>query len=272
MDKNFKNAYFFKNIACALLVLLLCCAVPTSASAKTVAKIGKKNYSSLQSALNAVKSGQTITLKSNINLGKKALKASRKANYTINLNHKSIKNCSAFKINNGKVTIKNGTIVMAKMELGDFDAMHKTLTVSKKAKVTFAGIKYTGEVNVRGQLTIKSGTYKDFWLYNSGNVRIINGTFNKIALLTNCNKMTIENGKFYFIGSYVDMGWCIYNDPEDERDSAILTLKGGSYSFSEKAAERIVNYSVMKIKRNLYNKLKKKVPAYQFQSGDFVII
>ena len=161
-----------------LVLLALMCTlllgISTSASAKTVASIGSKNYSSLQSAIKAVKNGQTIQLKSNVTITE-TIKMNRNVKFTLNLNKKKItsKNCSALAITKGTVTLKNGTI---KSSMGIFVEKKATLNIksgtyncyiSSCGKLNVSGGTIKGVSNDRGTMTMKGGKIK-YGIYCTG--------------------------------------------------------------------------------------------------------
>ena len=146
------------------LVCILMFSIPVFASAKTVAKIGSKKYSSLEAAIKKVKNGQTIKLQCNVTL-KKNLVLNRNVKYTINLNRKKItmKNCTGIDLKKGKVTLYNGTI-----------STSMGLFVGKKAA-----------------LTVKKGTFK-FTFMNHGTMTVSGGT---VTTIHNDGMLTMKSGK-----------------------------------------------------------------------------
>lgn len=161
-----------------LVLLALMCTlllgISTSASAKTVASIGSKNYSSLQSAIKAVKKGQTVKLKSNVTI-KETIEMNKNIKFTLNLNKKKItsKNCSALTINKGTVTIKNGTVTSS---MGIFVGKKAALNIksgtyncyiSSSGKLNVSGGTIKGVSNDRGTMTMKGGKIK-YGIYCTG--------------------------------------------------------------------------------------------------------
>lgn len=194
-----KGAVFVKILLLTLLGVMLL-GIPISASAKTVATIGSKKYSSLKTAIAKVKRGQTIKLRTNVTLSDE-LDLNKNTTYTIDLNKKKIKAASDsspyFNLNKGRLTLKNGTV-------------EAKLYVEKGAT-----------------LTIQSGTYQN--LTNFGKTTIKNGKFtNKKKFLNtvinNYNKLTIEKAT---VRSYE--GHCIENSFE-----STMTIKGGTYKDASK--------------------------------------
>lgn len=186
MKKGFLIALFFT----------LLFSINVSASAKTVASIGNKNYSSMQQAIKAVKNGQTIKLKANV----KDVRINRKVKFTLNLNkHKiteSQRLIGAIDINKATVTLKNGTV-------------KGRIYVQKQGNLTLAGGTYSGDIINSGKLTVKKGTT----VSNNGNVlvneksgtmKISGGTFKGKAqdapCISNSGKLTITGGAFSATG------------------------------------------------------------------------
>lgn len=243
-----------KMLSCLFLILAMCFCMSTSVSAKTVAKIGKKSYSSLQSAVNAVKKGQTIKLQRDVNMKKKSLTLTKNVSYTINLNKKKISNCSGIEVRKGKVTIKNGTYVAKKS--GAFG--YGYLNVYKGAKATLSNMTYTGFFSVKkgGTLVINSGTYNKAYLYNYGTAKIKNGTFKSAGYFYNGKNMTISNGSFQFVGGW-DSSFCFENDGDDGK--GVLTINGGTFSFPAAADEKFYNTGTMVVKRSVYNYIRRNI-------------
>ncbi len=140
------------------------------AAEPSVAAIGKKNYTSLESALAAVKKGQTIKLKKSISMDHE-LELKKNTKYTLDLNGKTL-NLSG--TSEGNVLVKKGT-------------------------VTVQGGKLNGSVLVEkgARLDIKSGTYQQ--IVNSGTTNIYNAKItakNMPALICKSGKMTVKKGTF----------------------------------------------------------------------------
>ena len=108
----------------AISCLLICSVNTTYAASKTVAVIGKKQYTSLDKAVKAVKNGQTIKLVSSIRL-KKWIPVNKNAKYTIDLNNHSILSPQigggqgwSFWISKGTVKVKGGYVESLVVENG----------------------------------------------------------------------------------------------------------------------------------------------------------
>lgn len=257
-----------RSLIALLLILIMTFALSltvSAASSKTVAKIGSKNYSSLQQALDSVKKGQTIKLMKNVTLSNVSdvLYFKRNVKFTLNLNKKTIKHKSSsyyyFFVRKGNITIKNGTINAPAVQ------------VDNNANVTFQNVKLTDSDNTpelelfsnakatlkkckiptlrleaydKSKLTITDGTYGDVWNMGNGTVTIQNGTFQQIHNNGN-GKTLIKNGKikisdatdtFYRIG--VNKGSMIINNMNyiggtagiSVDNGAVLNIKGGTYT------------------------------------------
>lgn len=192
-------------LAAVMMFLFIALALPMRADAANVAKIGGKNYKSLQAAMNAVKNGQTIKLLKNVTINSfwaddpAVLKNTKKRKYTINLNrHKIIaRNKSgvgtptAFVIKKGTVTIKNGTL-------------RGLILVEKKGSLTLNGVKFSGK-GIDVNTIQNSGTLR---LKNvSGDLRVAslkgsNSTLERCTLthtsnmLTGPGNLTIKSGTY----------------------------------------------------------------------------
>lgn len=190
----------WKRLLLALICILMF-SIPVSASAKTVAKIGSKKYSSLEAAIKKVKNGQTIKLQCNVTL-KKHLVLNRNVKYTINLNKKKItmKNCTGIELNKGKVTLYNGTIS------------------------TSVGV----YVREKAALTVKKGTFK-FTFMNYGTMTVSGGT---VKYILNAGTLTAKSGKIthgimcYSKSRLYVKGGTVTQDSGDFGSGAITALEG----------------------------------------------
>lgn len=140
------------------------------AAESPAAAIGKKNYTTLESALAAVKKGQTIKLKKSVTIDH-ALELNRNTKYTLDLNGKTL---SLSGTSEGNVLVKKGT-------------------------VTVQGGKLNGSILVEkgARLDIRSGTYQQ--IVNSGTTNIYNAKItakNMPALICKGGKMTVKKGTF----------------------------------------------------------------------------
>lgn len=200
------------------LTFVLMCSINVSA-ASGQASIGKKNYSTVQKALSAVKNGQTIKLNKDVTV-KTTLVSKKKVTYTLDLNkHKIISKVpdvskGSFDIRAGKVTFANGTL--------------------------------TGPVLVQegAALTIKSGNYEQ--IANGGKTTIINGNvvskkyptlcnYDGTLLIKKANVKSASNCVYAVEGTVTINGGTFrnYNDstsyPIIYSKKATVNLKGGKY-------------------------------------------
>ncbi len=187
-----KEKHFIKLFLMMLLAVLLCC-LPVTASAKTVAKIGNKKYSSLEQAVKKVKKGQTIKLQSNVALSRfESINLNRNTTYTIDFNKKKVSGGLGITVSKGKVTFKNGNVT-------------NVITVKKGSS-----------------LTIKSGTYQN--LRNYGTTTITNGKLTNSKgiygdVIENYNKLTIKKATIVCYS-----GFCLENSSK-----GTMIIRGGTY-------------------------------------------
>ncbi|MCD7735828.1 MAG: carbohydrate-binding domain-containing protein [Lachnospiraceae bacterium] len=223
MKQNLKK-FFALAVLCLFAVALL--AIPVSAaSSKTVATIGKKNFTSLEKAISAVNAGETIVLKTNVTCTSTiTVNRSAKTAFTLDLNGKTLtfKKNACFYLKKGTVTITNGKIK---------NTDTKAIKVAKNGTLTINGGTYQGNIINQGTMTVKKGTIKrtstdyttTYLISNSGTMTIKGGTFSTTAnLLENKGKLVLSGGKFS------SEGFCIANSTKKGR----LTIKGGTFSAS----------------------------------------
>lgn len=147
------------------------------AASTTVATIGSKKYSSLESALKNVKNGQVIVLKKSMKYAK-SINVERNVKFTLNLNGKTItfiKGTACIRVKKGTLGIKNGKVTNSVKNGCAFK-------IEKGAKGIWIGGTYTGMIKNLGTVTINSGTFQakgTYLLYNAGMVKINDGTFNQ---------------------------------------------------------------------------------------------
>lgn len=237
-------------ITLPLTLLLLFAGIILSRSsityAATVAKIGSKSYSSLQSAVDAVKANQTIKLQKNITLKDKVYVNNGKK-FTIDLKNHVIKmieykrtyysktleekvrrvTIGGVQINKGNVSIKNGNIK------GISNDLIYVIGLKKKGEATLSNCKITGNILNSGKLTINSGTYRNDYLdliTNNGYLTIKNGTFisekDCYDLIRNEYKCTIKGGTFTD-----KCGSKISSHGNSTRKKASLSINGGTFTF-----------------------------------------
>ena len=243
----------------SLLVVVLL-GISTAAASPTVATIGRKKYTSLEAAVQAVKKGQTIKLAKNIRMDDYFnLYLDKKVAYTIDLNKKKIifkeskSNPYQVCINKGKVTIKNGTIIgkirvdkgaILKIVSGNCRGLENYGTITI-ANATIQNKNMTTDViENSGKLTIKKAkitSYGGYLIRNKEGAKftIKNGTYKKAvddssALIWNSGVVNISGGKFY--GRHSVHEPCMITNIEKGK----VTISGGVFinpSYNETSYE-----------------------------------
>ena len=237
---------------CILLLcfLLMCFSCGSNVFAATVARIGSRSYSSLQSAVNAAKNGQTIKVTRPIST-KKMLTISGKKSITIDFgnNKYSMTNSDtyAFDVNVTKLTIKNAKINSAR----------GAIFVEKKSKAVITNGSITGITYNEGTLEVKNGKFEGRGYNQSGElempafdnfgtITIYNATVKGSGrdALWNIGKAYIYNGTFSTTKSD-----CIYND-----ENGIMKISGGSFNHTIKDdySYLIGNYGEMIISKGSF--------------------
>lgn len=197
-----------KSLIVVLAVLICVMIFGTTALAKssTAATIGKTNYTSLESAIKNVKSGQTIILKQSVSYTKPLTINRTGKKFTIDLNKKTVtfQNArSCLYIKNGTVTLKNGTL-------------------AQKADKA-----YVIKTEKSGKLTVESGTYKGL-IRNLGTMTVNKGTFTNVGTKTDLKNATINNrGKMTFNGGTVNGG-----KKQALSNQGTLIINGGTFKTS----------------------------------------
>ena len=213
--KKFKSMFGF------LVLLIAICMFPVCANAASPeAKIGNKNYKTLQEAVNAVKNGQTIKVLRNISVKRKGtmtpdfdggIKSTKNVKCTIDLCKHTIKIegkdffYGMFLCKKGNVTIKNGT----------FKGVVK---IEKNAVVTLQQLKMikTGYVSVDnyGRVYLKK--------VSASNLRI-NGWKKSKTYLNNCT-LTSKNHLFYGTGGDLSITGGKYTGKAESKGGSSIPL------------------------------------------------
>lgn len=175
------------------LIFAILLGISGIAAEPSVAVIGKKNYTTLESALAAVKKGQTIKLKKSVTIDH-TLELNRNTKYTLDLNGNTL---SLRGTSEGNVLVKKGT-------------------------VTVQGGKLNGSILVEkgARLDIRSGTYRQ--IVNSGTTNIYNAKItakNTAALICKGGKMTVKKGTFR------SNAYCLY------LKGGSVQISGGSFRY-----------------------------------------
>lgn len=192
----------------AISCLLICSVNTTYAASKTVAVIGKKQYTSLDKAVKAVKNGQTIKLVSSIRL-KKWIPVNKNAKYTIDLNNHSILSPQigggqgwSFWISKGTVKVKGGYVeslvvengANVRVESGTYDEiLNRGICELSKCKVNEILTNYQDDE--KNKLTVTKCTVKklDGW---NGTLTINSGKFSEPIRIRQ-GKCYIKGGSFF---------------------------------------------------------------------------
>ena len=188
-----------RRIILVLTAVFMCFFCSTGVYAATVARVRSKSYSSLQSAVDAAKNGDTIWVTKAIS-AKTAVKVTGKKSITIDFCHNEYsfdQESFAFTVNATKLTVNNANIAS---KTGAFE-------VGKKSNLTIKNGNVTGYMKNAGMLLIKNGTFEGSGnandtpapaIRNSGTLKVYNGTFtgNKRDVIWNFSKARIYNGTF----------------------------------------------------------------------------
>ena len=184
------------------------------------ASIGSKNYATVQKALNAVQSGQTIKLNQDITLNK-ALLFKKNVKYTFDMNKHKVTSKVAdsdtvggFDVQAGNVTFANGTTSAAVF-------VHENATVTVKDG-TYA------QVTNWGKTTIKNGK-----VVNKDYSAICN---NKVTARANYNCIYAEGGTVTVNGGNYKAANFKTTYPLIFSKKATVNLKGGKYTTTHGAA------------------------------------
>ncbi|MCD7744597.1 MAG: hypothetical protein LUI13_04810 [Lachnospiraceae bacterium] len=210
------------------------------ADAGTAAQIGETGYASLEAAVAAVQSGETIVLQEDLAYAEVVSVNRSGISFTLDLNGHTLQFTGSnayLHIKNGTVTVKNGTIS---------NSTDSILKIASAATVKITSGTYTGMTTNAGKLTVSGGTFNiaetalaledgtnDLYYYakaiftNTGTLKISKGTFTTptCRILTNSGTTTISSGTFK----------CTY-DGFDEQGQLVnikkgkLTIKGGTFS------------------------------------------
>lgn len=191
------------------------------------ASIGNRDYATVQKALAAVKSGQTIKLNQDITL-KQALLFKKNAKYTFDMNKHKVTSKTPdsdtvgdFDVQAGNVIFTNGTTAAS-------------IFVHEKATVTVKSGTYTQIVNW-GKTTIQNGK-----IVNEKYSAICNykGTLvvNKVTAGANYNCIYAEAGTVTVNGGSYKSANTQTKYPLIFSEKATIYLKGGSYTATNAAA------------------------------------
>ena len=218
-----------------LFAVLLTASMAAAASAKTVAKIGSKGYSSLQDAVNAARPKQTIKIVANIKTTetvdmqfKNLTIDFQKKKYTYTYTGKE--SGLAFQCM-GSAVFKNANLVSNTYILITVDNDHPVIESG-----SYSGV---WEINDKSSLTIKGGTFthkKSGWLLLNNNAKIIikDGTFSGAGdggsfIVNNLGTMSISGGKFQTTARV------LLDSNYDKKTASTLNISGGTFQNKKKA-------------------------------------
>ncbi|MCD7736316.1 MAG: hypothetical protein LUI07_05050 [Lachnospiraceae bacterium] len=196
------------------------------AASKTVATIGSTKYTSLDAAIKAVKSGETIVLKSDITTSDSITISRSGKTFTLNLNKHTItfKGSASLIVKKGTVTIRNGKIMHNKVA-------GTILKVSKAAMVTVKSGTYTGFISNAGTMNITKGTFSNSKSkaqadYEKNDYESV---LMETRVFTNSGTLNISNGTFkcYYCGMFSNTG--------------ILNISGGVFDFKSCASPYLIH-------------------------------
>lgn len=204
-----------------IVVMLVMLLMPVTAmgAGRTVARVGNKNYTSLQAAVNAVKKGGTVKLMKNITL-KSNLEFKRSGAYTLNLNQHQITGnfWADIRISRGSITFRNGTIAAP-------------VRIENKAKLTILSGKYKRKPTDEGNILLDC--------HDGGRLHIKGGSFNGVCSAMGKAKVWIDSGTFS----------CTHWAAEafNINDTATATVRGGVFKghFSNSGNTTIKNGKFM---------------------------
>ena len=221
-----------KKILFSFLLILVCFIFSTpSFAANYVASVDGKSYTSFQKAVDSMKSGQTLTVLTNIKTDKTV--TIKGGNKELNINFASNKysytgNACAFKISSGNIVIRG-------MKLSSNNYVFK---IMKGASLTIQNGSSSGYIDNRGTLIIKNGSFNtngakesdnDELIYNHNKLTIDKGTFTATTDNAVCSDAgeTIVNGGT-FKGSATDDS-TFYATVNNAKES-ILTIYAGTFT------------------------------------------
>ncbi|MCC8047215.1 MAG: hypothetical protein LIP12_17285 [Clostridiales bacterium] len=183
------------------------------AASSTVAKIGNTKYTSLETAIKKVKTGQTIVLQKDLSYTKDLTINRSGKEFTINLNKHTItfKKASSLVLKKGTVSIRNGKLKATEILDSDYEPAYLIKTGTAAALNIISGT-YNGVILNQGTLTVSGGKL----------LSLNSGDGNNGAVITNTGTLKISGGTFTQQGNLFDV---IYNNTK----SAKLTITGGTF-------------------------------------------
>ena len=258
----------FPYVLALLAIVFACVPAPALAATKAVAQIGDTTYTKLQSALDAVQDGQTITLLDDVD----ECTVASKSTFTLDLNGKVLSNSGTKKHTLEISGTANVTIVTSQDagEIGwewsggalesEADSVHVSsadASCTIEAGVTVTNEEWAALCITDGALTVNGGTFTGenlFALYVKGGTVVVNdGTFTceddwsaaraGDKNLKTATELTINGGTFNALDDVALEVWGVsvvtindgtfttsgdVNDVIDMSDSASLTVNDGT--------------------------------------------
>lgn len=221
------------------------------------ASIGKKNYTTLQQAINKVKTGQTIKLKKNVKLSGDNYLVIDGKRFTLDLNKKTIsytgENDACHIKNGANVTVKNGTLKVNGQDREAFFYNEATLTLNNvncKGSIFNDGVYYGFDrVNfTAGICIIESGKFTEP-IYNYGNMTIKGGEFtsNTNCVIAKAGTLSIAGGSLKSKESpvYMPHGGGGY------RYSVKMQMSGGLLQSTKGQVAILINIGAYNYKNNI---------------------
>lgn len=246
---------------CLLIMTIFAVSSTTFAAGGYVAKIGNKNYTSINKAIKDVERGQTIKLLKNASWSYPNEDGLTDKQFTLNLSRHilSLKNRVIIG-NNTKITIKNGSIKGVQrngytlFEVGKYGSKNRSrltfqsckiklyrrgffvdttynadivmknsdLSFAKEAVTTAFNIEESSKLNVTGGHWT-SGKSNNSIIENNGSVKISNLNHKGNSLLSTSGPATIKSGTYYLQDYYT-------RDLITVDEGGKLTISGGSFT------------------------------------------
>lgn len=225
-----------------VLLVVLMFNINVSAAPRGQASIGKKNYTTVEKALAAVKNGQTIKLNKDITL-KKPLYFKKNAKYTFDMNKHKFKSTlgrnetvGGFDVQAGNVTFMNGTastslFVHEKATVAVKSGTYEQVTNWGKTTIQNGKIqhkKYSAICNYKGKLVINNVTARANYncVYaNAGTVTINGGNYKSINSKTSYPLIFSEKATIYLKGGK----YTATNGPAVYNEHGKIVISKGSY-------------------------------------------
>lgn len=226
-----------------VLMIIFMFNINVSAATRAQASIGKKNYTTVEKALAAVKNGQTIKLKQDITL-KKTLIFKKNVKYTFDMNkHKITTNDNGVSETEGDFDVQAGNVTFTNGTTSASIFVHEKATVTVKngtysqvvnwGKTTIhngkiVNKKYSAICNYKGTLVINNVTARANYncIYaEAGTVTVNGGSYRSVNSKTTYPLIFSKKATMYLKGGKYTAtnGAAVYNE------NGKITISGGSY-------------------------------------------